>query len=62
MGYFIGGVPQAVYKQMENISSPRKLTKELEEMKIILAEILLELNSKKKKNCEKLTRKRLKKS
>jgi hypothetical protein len=45
---------------MENISSPRKLmienrklTKELEEMKIVLAEILLELNSEKKEKLRK---------
>ena len=51
---------QAVYKRMENISSPRKLmienrklTKELEEMKIVLAEILLELNSEKKEKLRK---------
>jgi hypothetical protein len=45
---------------MGNVSSPRKLLihnrklmKDIEEMKIVLAEILLELNSKKKEKLRK---------
>jgi hypothetical protein len=63
-----GITTQAVYSRMGNVSSPRKLLihnrklmKDIEEMKIVLAEILLELNSEKKKSCEKLTRNRFKK-
>ncbi|NBV98573.1 MAG: hypothetical protein EBR67_03560 [Proteobacteria bacterium] len=51
---------QAVYSRMENVSSPRKLLihnrklmKDIEEMKIVLAEILLELNSEKKEKLRK---------
>ena len=50
-----GITTQAVYSRMGNVSSPRKLLihnrklmKDIEEMKIVLAEILLELNSEKK--------------
>ena len=48
-----GITTQAVYSRMGNVSSPRKLLihnrklmKDIEEMKIVLAEILLELNRK----------------
>ena len=51
---------QAVYSRMGNVSSPRKLLihnrklmKDIEEMKIVLAEILLELNSEKKEKLRK---------
>lgn len=51
---------QTVYNRMETISNPRKLViqnrklmKDIEEMKIVLAEILLELNSEKKEKLRK---------